>query len=595
VASRIEDYALIGDCETAALVGRDGSIDWLCWPRFDSSACFAALLGTDENGRWKISPASDIKRVSRQYQKGTLILDTEFETAEGVVVITDFMPLREPHSNLIRLVRCIRGAVAMRMELTLRFDYGETIPWVTREDGDVLRAIAGPNMAFLHTTAQHRGNDHKTISEFAIREGETIPFVLTYCPSHLPQPEAVAPEAELAKTQKYWSEWTSKSTYRGVWADAVERSLITLKALTYWHTGGILAAPTTSLPEKIAGPRNWDYRFCWLRDASFTLGVLMRAGYFEEAAAWQDWLLRAVAGSPEQAQVLYGIAGERRLPELELPWLSGYEGSKPVRIGNAASEQLQIDVYGEISAAMYNARKGKLPQNEPSAELECALLDHLEKIWREPDEGIWEVRSARLPFTHSKVMAWVAFDRAIKSSEEFGMHGSVDQWRAVRDQIHEDVCRNGFDSAMNSFVQSYGSKNLDANLLMIVKSRFLPASDPRIVGTIQAIEGKLIRDGFVLRYDTEETEDGLPPGEGIFIPCSFWLADAYTLMGRAADAKAMVEKLLAIRNDVGLLSEEYDVAGKRLVGNFPQAFSHVALLNAIFNINRAENSPKTSG
>ena len=592
--SRIEDYALIGDCETAALVAKDGSIDWLCWPRFDSGACFAALLGTPDNGAWKISPTGDIKRITRHYQKATLILETEFETEHGTVIVVDFMPLRDKHSNLIRLVRCTQGEVPMHMDLTLRFDYGRSIPWVTREKDDVLRAIAGPNMVFLHTTVQHRGDDHKTVSDFTIREGETIPFVLTYSPSHLPQPVAIDPEAKLRQTQKFWHDWTKRSTYRGIHADAVERSLITLKALTYWHTGGILAAPTTSLPENLGGQRNWDYRFCWLRDATFTMSTLMRAGYFEEASDWQNWLLRAVAGSPDQAQVLYGIAGERQLPELELPWLAGYEGSKPVRIGNAAAEQLQIDVYGEISGAMHNARKGKLPANRPSADLESALLDHLEKIWREPDEGIWEVRGPRLPFTHSKVMAWVAFDRAVQSCEQFGMAGPVDRWRAVRDEIHEDVSRNAFDPAMNSFVQSYGSKNLDANLLMIAKSRFLAASDPRVIGTVEAIEQHLVHNGFVLRYDTQQTEDGLPPGEGVFIPCSFWLADNYTLMGRIVDAQNLVERLLAIRNDVGLLSEEYDVGQKRLVGNFPQAFSHVALLNSIFNLNVAQNPTTNS-
>jgi GH15 family glucan-1,4-alpha-glucosidase len=457
---------------------------------------------------------------------------------------------------------------------------------------DSLRAIAGPNMVLLRTSAQHRGDDHTTVSDFTVREGETVPFILTYCPSNIAVPDAVSPDTELASTQKFWREWSAQSTYRGIWADVVERSLITLKALTYAPTGGILAAPTTSLPEKVGGERNWDYRVCWLRDAAFTLGVLMRAGYFEEASDWQNWLLRAVAGSPDQAQVLYGIAGERHLPELELPQLAGYENSKPVRIGNAASEQLQIDIYGEISAAMYNARKGNIPANAENAALERALLEHLEKIWREPDEGIWEVRGGRLPFTHSKVMAWVAFDRAVKSCEEFGMEGPVGRWRKVRDEIHADVCSQGFDPAMDSFVQSYGSKNLDASLLMIVKARFLPATDPRVAGTVKAIERTLLRQGFVLRYDSEKTKDGLPPGEGVFLPCSFWLADVYTLMGRIGDARALVERLLTLRNDVGLLSEEYDVSDKRLVGNFPQAFSHVALLNAIFNLNNVENPPK---
>lgn len=580
----IEDYALIGDCETAALVGNDGSIDWLCWPRFDSGACFAAILGTPEHGRWKIAPATSATRVTRHYRKGTLILETEFETEHGTVTIIDFMPLREKQSDLVRLVRGRQGEVPMKMELSLRFDYGQSVPWVTRLDDGSLRAIAGTNMVVLRTSAPIHGENLKTVSEFTVKAGETVSFVLTYSPSHLALPKTINVERAIKKTEEFWQKWTGQCTYQGPWIESVERSLITLKALTYWPTGGILAAPTTSLPERISGERNWDYRFCWLRDASFSLWALMNAGYYDEASAWQDWLLRAVAGSPDQVQILYSLMGERLLPERELNWLPGYEGSKPVRIGNAASEQLQLDLYGELADALHQARKGKLPQNQPGVELERELLENLEKIWREPDEGIWEVRRSRRHFTHSKVMAWVAFDRAIKSWEQFGLKGPVERWRAVRQEIHDDVCRSGFDSILGSFVQSYGSKDLDASLLMIAKTGFLPPSDARVVGTVRTIEQHLLRDGFVLRYNTQEADDGLPPGEGAFLACSFWLADNYVLLGRVNDATQLFEKILRLRNDVGLLSEEYDIAGRRLVGNFPQAFSHVALVNTALGL-----------
>ena len=592
MTTRIEDYALIGDCETAALVGCDGSIDWLCWPRFDSGACFSALLGTPDQGRWKLSPVAGGRSTRRRYQNGTLILETEFETKEGAVTVVDFMPLREKHSNLVRIARCTRGQVAMRMELVLRFDYGHSIPWVTRARGNALRAIAGPNMVVFRTQVPHRGEDFKTVSEFDLKKGESVSFVLGYAASHLPPPKAIDPEKALSQTQKFWKQWTGRCKYRGPWADDVKRSLITLKALTYWPTGGLLAAPTTSLPEKLGGKRNWDYRFCWLRDAAFTLGAMMRAGYFEEASAWQSWLLRAVAGSPDQTQVLYGIAGERQLPEIELDWLPGYAQSKPVRIGNAASEQLQLDVYGEISAVMHFARRGGLPDGKSTADLETALLEHLEKIWREPDQGIWEVRGPRRHFTHSKVMAWLAFDRAVKSCEQFGLKGPVDRWRAIREEIREDVCRNGFNSEIGSFIQSYGSKNLDASLLMILKTSFLPVTDRKVIGTVRAIESGLVKNGFVLRYHTHEANDGLPVGEGSFIPCSFWLADAYSLMGRIDDAQKLIERLLKLQNDVGLVSEEYDPVEKRLLGNFPQAFSHVALLNSIFTFETAKSAAK---
>jgi GH15 family glucan-1,4-alpha-glucosidase len=587
----IEDYALIGDCETAALVGKDGSIDWLCWPRFDSGACFAALVGTPDHGRWKLAPADASQRATRQYRDGTLILETSFDTQDGSVTIIDFMPLREEQSDLVRIVRGRRGQVQMQMELSLRFDYGRSVPWVTRMDDGTLRAIAGPNMVFLRTTAPLHGENLSTVSEFTVSEGETVAFVLSHVQSHLEPPKAIDPEAALERTEKFWREWIGRCVHEGPWAEAVQRSLITLKALTYWPTGGILAAPTTSLPECLGGNRNWDYRFCWLRDASFTLWTLMRAGYFEEAADWQNWLLRAVAGTPDQVQIMYGLAGERLLPEFELDWLPGYEGSRPVRIGNAASVQLQLDLYGEIASALHFARRGQLPRNDAGMDLERALLGHLETIWREPDAGIWEVRGPLRHFTHSKVMAWVAFDRAIQSAEQFGLSGPVDRWRAIRQEIHDEVCRNGFDTELGSFVQSYGSKELDASLLVIVKTGFLPASDARISGTVRAIEKHLMRDGFVLRYDTHESDDGLPPGEGAFLACSFWLADNYVMLGRHDDAKQLFERLLQLRNDVGLLSEEYDPRTKRLVGNFPQAFSHIALVNTAMRLAADQTLP----
>jgi GH15 family glucan-1,4-alpha-glucosidase len=577
--SLIEDYAIIGDCETAALVSKEGCIDWLCWPRFDSPACFAILLGGPENGRWKIAPVASPKNTTRRYRPGTLILETTFETEQGSVEIIDFMPLRGEHSHLVRLVHGLHGEVSMRMELSLRFDYGRSVPWVTRLDDGTLRAIAGPNMTVLRTTAEMRGENLHTVSDFTVKRGETIPFVMTYGDSHLPVPARIDPYEALIKTEEFWRDWTSKCSYRGPWEEAVGRSLITLKALTYWPTGGIIAAPTTSLPEDLGGVRNWDYRFCWLRDASFTLWVLMEAGYYEEAGDWQNWLLRAAAGSPDQLQAMYALRGERQLNEWEVNWLPGYENSRPVRVGNAAAEQLQLDTYGEIASVLHQAEAGGLPRNEPGVALQRALLKHLEKIWREPDEGIWEVRSGRRQFTHSKVMAWVAFDRAVRNAEKFGFEGPVERWRELRKEIHDDVCANGFDPELGSFVQSYGSKQLDASLLIMPKTGFLPPSDPRILGTIRAIESELMCDGFVLRYKTEETKDGLPPGEGVFLPCSFWLADAYALTGRYAEAKQLFERLIQLLNDVGLLSEEYDVGRKRMLGNFPQAFSHVALVN----------------
>jgi GH15 family glucan-1,4-alpha-glucosidase len=589
MSSRIEDYALIGDCETAALVGRDGSIDWLCWPRFDSGACFAAILGKPEHGRWLLAPAGSAKRATRQYRKDTLVLETEFETDHGAVTILDFMPLRKQHSYLVRLVRGSRGQVRMQMELALRFDYGRSVSWVTRMTDGSLRAIAGPNMVVLRTPAQLRGEQFKTVSEFTLNEGETVPFVLSYGESNGSLPRPIDGETALRQTEAFWRRWLRQCAYQGAWAEAVQRSLITLKAMTYRPTGGIVAAPTTSLPEKLGGQRNWDYRYCWLRDATLTLLILMDAGYYAEASEWQNWLLRAVAGSPDQVQIMYGLAGERQLTEWELGWLPGYEESRPVRVGNAASEQLQLDIYGEVASALYQARKGRLPRNEPGIALEWTLLEHLEKIWREPDDGIWEVRGPRRHFTHSKVMAWIAFDRAVKSCEQFALKGPVGKWRTLRRQIHEDVCRNGFDPELGSFVQSYGSRDLDASLLMIGIFGFLPPSDPRLLGTVRAIEQHLMRDGFVIRYRTQEVDDGLPPGEGAFLPCSFWLAENLALQGRSEDAKRIFERLLALRNDVGLLSEEYDVSAKRLVGNFPQALSHLALVNTAMKLSGHKN------
>ena len=584
--SRIEDYALIGDCESAALVAHNGSIDWLCWPRFDSGACFAALLGSEGNGRWLIAPADPDPRVTRRYRNGSLILETEFETAEGAVTLIDFMPLRGVASNLVRLAVGRRGQVTMRTELILRFDYGSAVPWVTRlEDGAGLCAVAGPDMVVLRTPTPLRGENLKTVGEFTVGAGEMVSFVLTYGPSHLPLPEPLDPQTALDDTVAFWADWSSHCRHAGAWHGAVLRSHITLKALTYAPTGGIVAAPTTSLPERIGGPRNWDYRFCWLRDATFTLISLMDAGYYEEAKAWRDWLLRAVAGSPSQIQIMYGLSGERRLSEWEVPWLAGYEGSRPVRIGNAAQSQRQLDVFGEVMDALHHGRRGGLDTTGAGWALQRALVEHLATIWSEPDEGIWEVRGGRRHFTHSKVMAWVALDRAIRGIEEFGLSGPLERWRALRSGIHEEVCRKGFAPELGSFVQSYGSRHLDASLLLLPLVGFLPADDPRVRGTVAAIEQRLlVEDTFVLRYDTEEAYDGLPPGEGAFLACSFWLADNLLLQGREAQARALFERLLALRNDVGLLAEEYDPVARRQVGNFPQAFSHIALANTARNL-----------
>jgi GH15 family glucan-1,4-alpha-glucosidase len=586
--SKIEDYALLGDCETAALVGRDGSIDWLCWPRFDSCACFAALLGDRENGRWLITTTDKALRVSRHYRGDTLILETDFETADGAVTLVDFMPPRGKTSDVIRMVVGRRGRVAMRNEFILRFDYGSLVPWVTRmEDGGLL-AVSGPDMVVLRTPVRLRGKDFTTISDFTVSAGQTIPFVLTYSASHLPPPVPIDAQKALVDTEKFWRRWTGRCTSAGKWSADVRRSLVTLKALTYRPAGGIVAAPTTSLPEQLGGPRNWDYRFCWLRDATFTLLALMNAGYYEEARSWQAWLLRAVAGQPSQVQIMYGLLGERRLTEWEIPWLPGYEGSKPVRIGNAAATQLQLDIFGEVMDAFHQGRHGKLAVDEVAWAVQRALLDHLETIWDQPDEGIWEIRSGRQQYTYSRMMTWVAFDRAIKGAEDFGLEGPIERWRALRGRIHEEICHHAFDPKIGAFVQSYGSKNLDASLLLIPAVGFLPPDDPRVRSTIVAIEQHLLTDGLVRRYDTVDTRDGLPPGEGVFLACSFWLADCLLVTGRSEEARQLFERLLALRNDVGLLSEEYDPQTKRLVGNFPQALSHIALVNTAHNLTRSE-------
>ena len=587
MSTPLEDYALIGDCETAALVSRGGSIDWLCWPRFDSAACFAALLGTPDHGRWLLEARDSRARISRRYRPNTLILETTFDTGEGAVTVIDFMPPRGQNSDIVRLVRGDSGRVAMRTELVLRFDYGSTVPWVSRLPDGTLRAIAGPDMVVMHTPVSLHGEDLKTVATFQVEAGTTVPLVLTHGYSHLPPPDAIDVAASLEGTETFWTEWTALNQSQGEWSEAVTRSLITLKALTYAPTGGIVAAPTTSLPEQIGGTRNWDYRFCWLRDATLTLLALMNSGYYEEAQAWRDWLLRAAAGSPSQLQIMYGLAGERRLSEFEVPWLPGYEGSTPVRIGNAAHGQLQLDVFGEVIDALHQARRGGLQTREADWAFQLALLEHLEHIWNRPDESIWETRGGRRHFTYSKVMAWVALDRGIRAIEELKLEGPLDRWREVRGRIHAEVCACGFDPELGSFVQSYGSKDLDASLLLLPTTGFLAPTDPRIHGTIDAVRRRLFVDGFVLRYDTHTGRDGLPPGEGAFLACSFWLADALLLCGRDDEARELFERLLGLRNDLGLLSEEYDTDKRRLVGNFPQAFSHIALVNSAHNLGRA--------
>jgi GH15 family glucan-1,4-alpha-glucosidase len=577
----IEDYAFVSDTQSGALISRLGCVDWLCLPRFDSGACFAALLGEKENGSWSLTPQAKVTKSERRYRGDTLVLETDLHTSEGAVRYIDFMPPRGTNPDIVRIVEGLSGRVKIRMELVIRFDFGAIVPWVRQRHGG-LEAVAGPDALILHTPIKTHGEDLKTVAEFTVAKGDRIPFVLTWFPSYEPPPKEVDPEHSLRDTGGFWNAWSGRCTHRGPWRDAVLRSLITLKGLTYAPSGGMVAALTSSLPEDIGGVRNWDYRFCWLRDATFTLFSLLGAGYHEEAKAWRDWLLRAIAGSPSQLQIMYGVRGERRLTEHELPWLSGYEGSKPVREGNAAAKQFQLDVFGEVVDAMYHAQRAGLETSEADWRMQVALLNFLESKWSEPDEGIWEIRGPRQQFTHSKVMAWVAFDRAVKLVEKFGCAGNhhLERWKKLRDTIHDEVCGKGYNTKKRAFTQAYGSDAMDASILMLPLVGFLPAKDKRVLGTIAAVERELLEDGFVLRYRPEENEiDGLPGGEGVFLPCSFWLADCLHLSGRKTEARRLFERLLRLRNDVGLLSEEYDPKAKRLLGNFPQAFTHVGLVN----------------
>ena len=587
---RIEDYAMIGDCRTAALVGKDGSIDWFCAPRFDSGACFAALLGSPENGRWQIGPAvgAEVREVRRQYRRGTMVLETEFVTDAGAFAIIDAMAIDSKTPTILRMVEGRSGEVPLTLAMTIRFEYGSIIPWVRRIDGGI-SAIAGPDRLHLRSDVELHGEDFSTVGDFTIAAGQRLTFELSWHPSNEPPPPALDVAKAIDEAQTWWCGWSNGCKYRGEDHEAVTRSLLTLKALTYAPTGGIVAAPTTSLPEHIGGVRNWDYRICWIRDATFTLYAFVTSGYLEEAQAWREWLFRAVAGQPASLQIMYGLAGERRLTEVELPWLDGYEGSKPVRIGNGASTQFQLDVYGEMFDVLHQARREGLAASEDGWQKGKVMLEFLEEAWRKPDEGIWEVRGGSRSFTHSKVMAWVAFDRAVKWVEQFGADGPADRWRAIRDEIHAQVCREGFNADKNSFVQSYGSKHLDASLLMIPLVGFLPAEDPRVAGTLAAIENELIVDGFVRRYATEPGVDGLPPGEGAFLPCTFWYADNLAILGRKDEARRVFDRLLSIRNDVGLLAEEYDPRACRQLGNFPQAFSHISLINTAHNLSHGHH------
>jgi GH15 family glucan-1,4-alpha-glucosidase len=596
--ARIEDYAMVGDLHTAALISTEGSIDWLCLPRFDSPACFSALLDTPAAGRWLLAPEAGGECTRRRYRKGTLILETEWETPEGKVRIIDFMPPRDEVADIVRIVVGVHGKVRMRGELALRFDYGHIVPWV-RHDEHGIHAVAGPDSAYLVTPAPLRGERMHTISDFTVTAGERVPFVLTWSPSHLARPRSVDPEAVLVSTQEFWQDWSAKCTITGPHRTAVQRSLITLKALTFAPTGGIVAAVTTSLPEEIGGTRNWDYRFCWLRDATLTLQALLAAGYTEEAGAWRDWLLRAVAGDPADLQIMYGLHGERRLPELELPWLKGYENSAPVRIGNGAAGQLQLDVWGEVLDCLSLTRNSILEHTDDAWDVQVAVMEHLETAWRLPDNGLWEVRGPQRHFTHSKVMAWVAADRMVKGVRDFGLTGPADRWEEMRDTIHAEVMANGFDAERNTFVQSYGRPELDASLLLLPRVGFLPPDDPRIIGTIDAVQRELTRDGFLLRYLPAESDDGLPGEEGVFLACSFWLVQALIGAGRRHEARELFERLLALSNDVGLLSEEWAVDAGRQLGNTPQAFSHFALIMSALELHddgvRRSDAPMRSG
>jgi GH15 family glucan-1,4-alpha-glucosidase len=579
LAERIEHYGLIGDLHTAALVGSMGSIDWLCFPRFDSPACFAALLGTEEHGHWCITPREEIRAVTRRYRTGSLVLETDLETDSGCVRLIDFMPVSDHRWDVVRIVQGVRGKVDMRMELIVRFDYGSIVPWVRRTDG-VLLFTGGPDTLELFSSEEVQGENFKTVAEFTVSRQRKASFSLNYRPSHLQNVKPINAARALRDTERHWRKWSRRCKYRGRWRAQVTRSLVTLKALTFKPTGGMVAAVTTSLPEEPGGVRNWDYRFCWLRDATFTLNALLLAGYEEEAFAWQDWLLRAIAGSPDDMQIMYGVSGVRRLDEVELPWLPGYEQSVPVRIGNAASRQFQLDVYGEVMDMLHLARAADLQPHESAWRVQLSMLSFLSTRWKDPDEGIWEVRGPPQHFTHSKVMAWVAFDRAIKDAAEYGLDGPLDEWRVTRDAIHTEVCKRAWNSELSSFVQAYGSTNLDASLLLIPQFGFLPADDERLLGTIAAIESRLMVDGLVMRYSTDTNIDALPPGEGAFLPCSFWFVDALALSGRKSDATAMFERLLTLGNDLGLFAEEYDPRVPRMLGNFPQALTHMALINS---------------
>ncbi|MDN3297797.1 glycoside hydrolase family 15 protein [Streptomyces ficellus] len=591
MTQRIEDYALIGDLQTAALVGKDGSIDWLCLPRFDSAACFAALLGDEENGHWRLAPKGATHCDRRRYVGDSLILESVWETRSGTVRVLDFMPQRDEAPDLVRIVEGVSGTVEMAGVLRLRFDYGHIVPWVRRTDGHRV-AVAGPDSIWLRSEPEVRtwGQQYSTCSSFTVTEGQRVAFVLTWHPSHRPRPPLIDPFEALEHALEDWRSWSAACAYEGPYREAVLRSLITLKALTYAPTGGIVAAPTTSLPEDIGGVRNWDYRYCWLRDATLTLGALLSAGYLEEAAAWRDWLLRAVAGDPADLQIMYGLAGERRLPETELPWLRGYAGSAPVRTGNAAVHQLQLDVYGEVIDALYLARQAGLSPQPHAWNLQLSLLGFLESAWRQPDEGLWEVRGPRRHFVHSKVMAWVAADRAVRTLEaDPSLRGDVDRWRVMRDEVHRDVCEKGYDPERNTFTQSYGSRELDAATLLIPRVGFLPPDDPRVVGTVDAVRAELSHDGLIQRYSTEGVPvDGLPGSEGTFLVCSFWMVDALRMTGRTKEARELFERLLALRNDVGLLAEEYDPSSGRQLGNFPQAFSHIGLVGSALALAREE-------
>jgi GH15 family glucan-1,4-alpha-glucosidase len=583
---RLEDYAVVGDTQTIALIGTNGSIDWLCFPRFDSGACFAALLGGPRHGCWRIAPRAPIRALRRRYRDDTMILETEYDTAEGTVRVIDFMPIRDSAPDLVRIIEGVSGRVQVEVELIIRYDYGAIVPWVRREEGR-LHAVAGPDALVLATPAPLHGEDLTTISSITVEAGDRVPFTLTWHRSYEPMPESPQPEVSLVQTEAWWHEWAKRGNVEGPYADAVVRSLLVLKTLTYGPSGGIVAAGTTSLPEALGGVRNWDYRYCWLRDATFVLQALLHAGYEQEAGAWRDWLMRTAAGEPAKLQTLYGVGGERRLDERELPWLPGYEQSRPVRVGNAAVGQLQLDVYGELMDVLYQARCAGLPGENDAWDMQRGCLDWLEGHWQEPDEGMWEVRSDRQHFTFSRVMVWAAFDRALRTVEKFGEQGPVGRWRALRDEVHAEVCRHGFDCDRGAFVQAYGSRVLDANALLIPIVGFLPPTDPRVVTTIDVIQRELVVDGFVHRYTTADHDanlDGLPGQEGAFIACSFWLVDALELCGRHEQARMLFERLLTIRNPVGLLAEEYDTRQQRLIGNFPQAFSHIALINSARNL-----------